>query len=314
VLALAAAVIVPMLLESEPRPLGEDVAVKIPPVDDGKFVNRLNDPATKGDRTTPPRTPESGDATKSSAVRAADAAKAPDAGKSSEAARPLDAAKASDAAKAKYDTRLPDKDPAAATTKTDGAGGQPGSAGAPAAPAATIPAVPSGGAMPPKAAPSTAPAATPGKAPAPVTSSPAAASSPAPATTTANAAPAASPATATTMAKAAPAASSLAAPSAATSSPGGSPPAAAATPAGANAGANGAFAVQLAAFSDDKGANALAGRLKRAGYAAYTEPVKTSKATLWRVRVGPYPSREAATAARDRLKAEGQSGIVAPAH
>jgi DedD protein len=40
VLALAAAVIVPMLLESEPRPLGEDVAVKIPPVDDGKFVNR----------------------------------------------------------------------------------------------------------------------------------------------------------------------------------------------------------------------------------------------------------------------------------
>jgi membrane protein required for colicin V production len=46
--------------------------------------------------------------------------------------------------------------------------------------------------------------------------------------------------------------------------------------------------VQLAAFSDDKGANALAGRLKRAGYAAYTEPVKTSKGTLWRVRVGPY--------------------------
>jgi len=71
------------------------------------------------------------------------------------------------------------------------------------------------------------------------------------------------------------------------------------------------FAVQLAAFADDKGANALAGRLKRAGYAAYTEPLKTSKGTLWRVRVGPYASREAATAARDRLKTEGQSGIVA---
>jgi DedD protein len=78
--------------------------------------------------------------------------------------------------------------------------------------------------------------------------------------------------------------------------------------------AEGAFAVQLAAFSDDKGANALAGKLKRAGYTAYTEPLKTSKGTLWRVRVGPYPSREAANAARDKLKSEGQNGIVAAAH
>jgi DedD protein len=54
VLALAAAVIVPMLLESEPRPLGEDVTVKIPPVDDGKFVNRLSPPAAKGDPTASP--------------------------------------------------------------------------------------------------------------------------------------------------------------------------------------------------------------------------------------------------------------------
>ena len=65
------------------------------------------------------------------------------------------------------------------------------------------------------------------------------------------------------------------------------------------------------AHADDKGANALAGRLKKAGYTAYTEPLKTSKGTLWRVRVGPYGSREAAIAARDKLKAEGQSGIVA---
>jgi DedD protein len=79
--------------------------------------------------------------------------------------------------------------------------------------------------------------------------------------------------------------------------------------------ANGAgFAVQLAAFSDDKGANALAGKLRRAGYEAYTEPLKTGKGTLWRVRVGPYSSREAATAARDKLKGQGQNGIVAAAH
>ncbi len=43
VLALAAAVLVPMLLESDPKPLGEDVSVKIPPVDDGKFVSKLGE-------------------------------------------------------------------------------------------------------------------------------------------------------------------------------------------------------------------------------------------------------------------------------
>ena len=41
VLALAAAIVLPMLLEKEPRPLGDDVSVQIPPVDEGKFVNRL---------------------------------------------------------------------------------------------------------------------------------------------------------------------------------------------------------------------------------------------------------------------------------
>jgi cell division protein FtsN len=32
---------------------------------------------------------------------------------------------------------------------------------------------------------------------------------------------------------------------------------------------------------------------------------------LWRVRVGPYATRDEANTARDRLKREGQSGIVA---
>ena len=71
------------------------------------------------------------------------------------------------------------------------------------------------------------------------------------------------------------------------------------------------FSVQLAAFADDKGANALANKLKRADYPAYTEPLTTSKGTLWRVRVGPYPSRESAVDVRDKLKTEGYSGIVA---
>src|SRR6266576_5590480 len=49
VLALGAAVIVPMLLESDPKPLGDDIAVKIPPVDDGKFVNQLSGPQGKSE-------------------------------------------------------------------------------------------------------------------------------------------------------------------------------------------------------------------------------------------------------------------------
>lgn len=42
VLALAAAVLLPMLLESDPKPLGNDVSIQIPPIDQGKFVTPLS--------------------------------------------------------------------------------------------------------------------------------------------------------------------------------------------------------------------------------------------------------------------------------
>jgi DedD protein len=54
VLALGVAVIVPMLLETEQKPLGDDVSVKIPPVDEGRFVNRLTD---QGDKAGPDTAP-----------------------------------------------------------------------------------------------------------------------------------------------------------------------------------------------------------------------------------------------------------------
>jgi cell division septation protein DedD len=73
------------------------------------------------------------------------------------------------------------------------------------------------------------------------------------------------------------------------------------------------FVVQLGAFTDVYGANALANRLKKAGYPAFTEPIETNRGKLWRVRVGGYPSRAAAVEARDRLKANGHNGLVAPA-
>ena len=245
VLALAAAVVVPMLLESEPRPLGEDVAVKIPPVDDGKFVNRLNDPAGKSAPAAPKSAPPT-PPTRSEPVAPKSEAPKSEAPKS-------DVAKDGAAPASAPITTAP---PADAAPKADASAAPATSAPATSAPATSAPA-----ANPPAATVSKAPA-TPEKPPA---------------------------------------SNKVAPPADKISTNGG-------------AKAEGAFAVQLAAFSDDKGANALAGKLKRAGYSAYTEPLKTSQGTLWRVRVGPYPSREAANAARDKLKSEGQNGIVAAAH
>ncbi|HVJ73315.1 MAG TPA: SPOR domain-containing protein [Casimicrobiaceae bacterium] len=229
VLALVAAVVVPMLLESDPRPLGEDVSVRIPPVDDGKFVNKLNEARGKGD------TPRS-------------AAPAP-----------------------------------APVTATP-----PAAAPAPATSA-------SGDAAPRKSlADAEKTVLTPGtRPPAPEPKSPAKATE---ATKANNVAKAAEPAPP----KGEPAAKADAAAKAA------------AAPATAEPPREG-FVVQLAAFSDDKGANALANKLKLAGHPAYTETITTSRGTLWRVRVGGFASRDAAATSRDKLKGEGHAGIVLPA-
>jgi len=230
VLALAAAVIVPMLLESDPKPLGEDVSVKIPPEDGGKFVNRLSDKSAKAAAVAP--------AAKSEAVK--EPVKEP-------AREPNKEAPKADA------TPSPASSPESAPApKKSISQAEQKMLGTPAKPAVT--------ASPPAVAP------VPAAAPAPVA---------APASVASAATPA---------------------PAAATKATGGE-----------------SFSVQLAAFADDKGANALANKLKRATYPAYTEPLTTSKGTLWRVRVGPYPSRDAAVEIRDKLKSEGYSGIVAVA-
>src|SRR5947208_8202426 len=258
VLALGAAVIVPMLLESDPKPLGDDVAVKIPPVDDSKFVNRLNEPPPKSE-------PIKGDANsasvKDSRKDAASQAEPPARRSVADAEK---AVIAPPAKTSKYDTAVaPEKIAAAPVT--------------PAAPAAPVAAEPT----PSPQAPTelkTAPAA-----PTEAKATPAA-------PTEAKATPAAPPS---------PGRSKVAIASPSVSTP--------------QQLLREGYAVQLAAYSDDKGANALATRLKRSGYPAYTEPLKTSRGTLWRVRVGPYSSRDAAAGVCDKLKAEGQSGIVAAA-
>jgi len=242
VLALGAAVIVPMLLESDPKPLGEDVSVKIPPEDGGKFVNRLSDKSARATAAAPTAKSEPGkDSTKEPAK---ESAKEP----AKEAAK-ADASPVTvpppEAAPAVSNAPAPRKSISQAEQKM---------LGTPARPAAT--------ASPPAPVPAAAPAAS--------------AATPAPA----------------------PAA---AAPTKDTGKD------------SVKAAGGESYSVQLAAFADDKGANALANKLKRATYPAYTEPLTTSKGTLWRVRVGPYPSRDAAVEIRDKLKSEGYSGIVAVA-
>lgn len=271
VLALAAAVIVPMLLESDPKPLGESVAVKIPQVDDGKFVNRLSDPAPKTD-TTPkePRKDAATDALPRKSVTDAEKAIV------SPSARPP-----------KYDTQIAaDKGTAAPATSSAPPSATPTPAPA-ASPPATKDAAPSTEGSPVPVPQGTSPGAAAGTGVSPPEARPA----PAPP----KAEPKAEPREAKADAKAEPKA-----------------PAEALPPPATNGAPKDGFSVQLAAFSDDKGANALANRLTRSGYPAYTEPLKTSRGTLWRVRVGPYPTRDTANGVRDKLKTEGQNGIVAP--
>jgi DedD protein len=77
--------------------------------------------------------------------------------------------------------------------------------------------------------------------------------------------------------------------------------------------AKGKFAVQTAAPANEKAARDLVDRLKKAGFTAYTEKVETKDGPRYRVRVGPYATREDADKARARLKSQGFGGNIVTA-
>jgi len=253
VLALAAAVALPLLFESEPRPLGEDVSVQIPPMDGGKFVTPLSSQlqgksaadksGTPSDKAGSPASPTiAGNAgptavpapkaaaeTRPAPITAASSAAAINAGAVT-SALPADRTTAA-AGAANTDAANAD------APKSDTEKSEPGTAASP-PPFVTAPA-------PDRSAPSKAEprSETQGNAKA----------SPKPA---------------------------------------------------------GGFVVQVAALADPKAAAKLVGRLKSAGFAGYSETFPSNGRTMQRVRVGPYPSRDAAESARNKLKAAGFSGIV----
>ena len=230
ILAMIAAVVVPMLLESDPKPLGEDVSVRIPPVDTGRFVNKVGEPP--GDKAA---APVSATPAKPLAEPAGNAA--PPAKPEPVAEQPSSGAPAPQDAKGdKARASLSDAERRVIAPQAR---------------------APEAARSPPESVKASGEAKTPTDASKPATD--------------------------------------------------------ATKPVTDAAKLDGNFSVQLAAFADDKGANALAGKLKRAGYNAYTEPYTTSRGTLWRVRVGPFGSRDAAESARDKLKGEGQNGIITAA-
>jgi DedD protein len=89
-------------------------------------------------------------------------------------------------------------------------------------------------------------------------------------------------------------------PAAAPPAPAASKPVAAKPP--APQGAPEAYVVQLGAFSNADNARQLASKVRDNRFKAYTEVLKTPNGERTRVRVGPYPTRDAAEKARDRLK------------
>jgi DedD protein len=75
----------------------------------------------------------------------------------------------------------------------------------------------------------------------------------------------------------------------------------------------GKFAVQVAAPASEAAARELQDKLKKQGYGVFLERVDTKEGPRWRVRAGPYATREEAEAARARLKAAGLAGnLVTP--
>jgi DedD protein len=71
---------------------------------------------------------------------------------------------------------------------------------------------------------------------------------------------------------------------------------------------SGKFAVQTAAPANEKSAREQVERLRKSGFTAYTEKVDAKDGTRYRVRVGPYATRDDAERARARLKSQGFGG------
>jgi len=75
--------------------------------------------------------------------------------------------------------------------------------------------------------------------------------------------------------------------------------------------ADGKWVVQLGSFSDELNARGLEKSVKEAGFKVYVEPLFAKKGTVWRVRVGPFATRDEASKATEHLRERlGRDGLV----
>lgn len=72
------------------------------------------------------------------------------------------------------------------------------------------------------------------------------------------------------------------------------------------------WVVQLGAYQEAGRVKILLDKIKQLGLPAFTEKVDTPQGPRTRVRAGPFPNREAALKAQERVKIIGVSGPVAP--
>lgn len=73
---------------------------------------------------------------------------------------------------------------------------------------------------------------------------------------------------------------------------------------------NGRYLLQAAALGSEAAARELTERLKKAGFAPFTERADTKEGVRYRVRLGPYATRDEAERARARLRALGVNASV----
>jgi DedD protein len=73
---------------------------------------------------------------------------------------------------------------------------------------------------------------------------------------------------------------------------------------------SGRIVLQAAALSTDAAAQDLSERLRKAGFVPFTEKVDTADGVRFRVRVGPYPTRDEAQRAQARLRTLGVSATL----
>lgn len=68
--------------------------------------------------------------------------------------------------------------------------------------------------------------------------------------------------------------------------------------------------VQIGAYRDPANVRNLQAKVREQGYNSYTEPLASDGVKKTRVRAGPFPTKEAAERAREKLKRIGVDGVV----